>query len=214
MSDLHKQHSKRCSMHHWKRWIKLSNFDPESRQKFSLSFWSKVYDSKVVPTFCVFFRGMGAISILSFLSHENIWRFPWTLSVVHRELWPHPDFIDFIVRDISVMTTSLQFETKSLPLNVSFPTEISFPQLLFELKGSVRSCNLLKHCPDLVALQTPVLTQHDVFTLVADKPARLASVTICQIRCKKTNSETVTMSIIGHKLIWGKTRPNWPREVR
>ena len=93
-----------------------------------------------------------------------------------------------------MMTTSLQFETKSLTLNVSFPTEISFPQLLFELKGSVRSCNLLKHCPDLVALQTPVLTQHDVFTLVADKPARLASVTICQIRCKKTNSETVTLS--------------------
>ena len=186
MPDLHKQHSKRCSMHHWKRWIKLSNFDPESRQKFSLSFWSKVYDSKVVPTFCVFFRGMGAISILSFISHEYIWRFPWTLSVVHQELWkwPHPDFID--VRDISVMTTSLQFETKSLTLNVSFPTEISFPQLLFELKGSVRRCNLLKHCPDLVALQSPVLTQHDVFTLVADKPARLASVTIYQIRYKKT----------------------------
>ena len=93
-----------------------------------------------------------------------------------------------------MMTTSLQFEIKSLTLNVSFPTEISFPQLLFKLKGSVRRCNLLKHCPDLVALQTPVLTQHDVFTLVADKPARLASVTICQIRCKKTNSETVTLS--------------------
>ena len=168
----------------------------------------------MTPRTCQLFSGgMGAICALSFSKITDAFLERWVLFIWNSEN-------DLIL--ISLMSEIFLWWQHHFSLRLKvclwtfhFPTEIFFQQLLFELKGSVRSCNLLKHCPDLVALQTPVLTQRDVFTLVADKPARLASVAICQIRCKKTNSEAVTLSMQRLSLVvqtdvsWADSSPFW-----
>ena len=143
--------------------------------------------------FCVFvLGGWGHFASCHFSVTKISDAFLERLSIVHPEFWkwPHPDFID--VWDISVMTTSLQFETKSLPLNVSFPDRDILPTTAFRAK---RKCSKLQFVEALSRFGGSANSCSHAARCLYFGGWQACSSRKCSYLSKtKTNSETVTLS--------------------